>query len=82
MATLWDLAAGIKAASRQRDLGRCGLRRGKTGIGLAAVDRVLHHMIDRGAGEVLHVVQVGGLQFLPVPEDDKLFHVSVPSMPR
>jgi predicted ATPase with chaperone activity len=36
-------------------------------------------MVERGAREILHVVEIGGLQFLPVPENDGLFHVLGPS---
>jgi hypothetical protein len=39
-------------------------------------------MIEGRPREILRVVEIGGLQFLPVPEGDGLFHVSVPSMPR
>ena len=77
-----DLAAGKEASGRERDLGRGGLGCREARIGLAAIDRILHHMVERRTREILHVVEIGGLQFLPVPENDGLFHVSVPSMPR
>jgi hypothetical protein len=35
-------------------------------------------MVEGRPREILRVVEIGRLQFLPVPEDDGLFHVSVP----
>jgi hypothetical protein len=36
-------------------------------------------VVKRRPREILQAVEIGGLQLLPVPEDNGLFHVSVPS---
>lgn len=71
-----DRPAGVEPACRQREFRGRGLRGRKPRIGFAGVKRVANDMIHRGAAKILHVVEIGGLQLLPIAVDDGAFHAS------